>query len=44
MVQTVNRLNIVNDALLKLEADSGDASLRMLNFAKYVLCLLSSVF
>lgn len=37
VVQTFNRLNIVNDALLKAESDS-DVGLAMLTFAKFVLC------
>jgi hypothetical protein len=35
VIQTLDRLNVVNGALLEAESDS--ASLRMLNFAKYVL-------
>ena len=35
VIQTLDRLNIVNGALLEAESDS--VSLRMLTFAKYVL-------
>ena len=36
VVQTINRLNVVNDALLKAESDS-DVGLAMLTFAEFVL-------
>jgi hypothetical protein len=36
VVQTFNRLNVVNEALLKAESDS-DVGLAMLTFAKFVL-------
>ena len=36
VVQTINRLNVVNDALLKAESDS-DVDLAMLTFAEFVL-------
>jgi hypothetical protein len=37
VVQTINCLNIVNDALLKAESDS-NVGLAMLTFAEFVLC------
>jgi hypothetical protein len=36
VVQTINRLNVVNDALLKAESDS-DVGLAMFTFAEFVL-------
>ena len=36
VVQTINRLNVVNDALLKAESDSA-VDLAILMFAKFVL-------
>jgi hypothetical protein len=37
VVQTIYRLNVVNNALLKADSESDDARLRILNFAEYVL-------
>ena len=37
VVHTFDRLNIVNNALLKIDSESDDARLRILNFAEYVL-------
>ena len=36
VIQTINRLNVVNDALLKAESDS-DVGLAILTFAEFVL-------
>ena len=44
VIQTINRLDVVNGALLKAESDN-DMGLAMLTFAKFVFaCLPSSAF
>ena len=37
VVQTLDRLKVVNNTLLKADSESDEAKARIVNFAKYVL-------